>query len=550
MGFRKQLRSVSAVLFMVLTLPLLLCPLAGASQVKRPWSVLLITVDNLRPDRMSVYSHDKNTTPYLARFAQEAAVFEKAFSTSSWTAPGIVSLVTGYYPPVHAQNGRFSFYDKKMTAALRVLAGQGYEILGEAIKGPSHQGFGFKKELGKLPDRLESFIENRINNDKPFFAWAHLRNVHLPYSPSKLQAERFGAASRTSKGIEAVRTHMVILRHPERVNVTFKHAGKITFSSEDVPVIKALYDSEVAEVDERLRRNLERMRETGLLDRTIVIISADHGEELFDHGWIGHASTSYDGKLYDELIRIPLIIRVPDQSLTGRYDALVQGVDIMPTLFDILGVDDQAMEPAMQGVSFLPVLKGDQESVRDFVYTQTTLKGWNTPKDEMKTRVASVRSATHKLIWFPTAQGTRIEGYDLRQDPDELQNIYLQNPAEFEALEEAYLHWRLDNRLVAAQLVLGAAAVRIDNIANLVFDKDGLRPAVLGWLAIQRMEETWGLEPDIFYQHEQYVEKWQTVQLLSTKMITRAMTCKAQGGTLRPSEATDILNVELWQCDL
>jgi choline-sulfatase len=549
MVFRKRSRSVFHVLFMVLTIPLLLCSLTGASQVQRPWSVLLITVDNLRPDRMSVYSHDKNTTPYLARFANESAVLEKAFSTSSWTAPGIVSLVTGYYPPVHAQNGRFSFYDREMTAALRVLAEKGYEILGQGNKGPSHQDFGFEKKLGKSPDRLESFIENRINNKKPFFAWAHLRDVHLPYSSSELQAKRFGATSRTSKGIEAVRNHNIILRHPERVNVNFKHAGKITFSSEDVPVIKALYDSKVADVDERLRRSLERMRETGLLDRTIVIISADHGEELFDHGWIGHASTGYDGKLYDELIHIPLIIRVPDQSLTGRYDALVQGVDIMPTLFDILGVEDQAMVPAMQGVSFLPVLKGDRESVRDFVYTQTTLKGWTTPKEEVKIRVASVRSATHKLIWFPTAQGTRIEGYDLRQDPDELQNIYPQNPAEFEALEEAYLHWKLDNRSAAAQLVLGGAVARIDNIADLVFDKDGLRRAVENWLAIQSMEETWGLEPDIFYQHEQYAEKWQKVQRLSAKMITRAITCKAQGGTLRPPEATHILKVELWKCD-
>jgi arylsulfatase A-like enzyme len=436
-----------------------------------------------------------------------------------------------------------------MTAALRVLSAKGYEILGQAIKGPSHQDFGFEKELGKSPDRLASFIENRKSNDKPFFAWVHLRDVHLPYSPSELQAERFGPTSRTSKGIEAVRNYGVILRHPERVNVTFEHAGKIAFSSEDVPVIKALYDSEVAEVDERLRRSLERMRETGLLDRTIVIISADHGEELFDHGWIGHASTSYDGKLYDELIHIPLIIRVPDQSLKGRYDALVQGVDIMPTLFDILGVEDHAMKPAMQGVSLLPVLKGNQVAVRDYVYTQTTLKGWSTPKEEMKTRVVSVRSTTHKLIWFPTAQGVRVEGYDLRQDPDELQNIYLQRPAEFEVLEKAYLRWRLDNRSVAAQLVLGGAAARIDRIAEYVLDKDDLRSAVEEWWAIQRMQETWGLEPDIFYQHEPYAEKWQKVQRLSTKMISRAMACKAEGGTLRSPEATHILKVELWKCD-
>ena len=540
---------VFPVLFMVLVLQLITCTQVGASQVQEPWSVLLITVDNLRPDRMSLYGHDKNTTPYLMSFAKESAVFEKAFSTSAWTAPGIVSLVTGYYPPVHAQNGRFSFYDKEMTAALRVLAEKGYEIFGEAIRGPSHQGFGFDKSLGKSPDRLESFIESRKNIETPFFAWVHLRDVHLPYSPSELQAERFGTASRTSKGIEAVRKHKIILRYPERVNVAFEHAGKVTFSLEDVSIIKSLYDGEVADVDSRLRQSLERMRETGLLDRTIVIITADHGEELFDHGWIGHASTAYDGKLYDELIHIPLIIRVPDTSLTGRYDSLVQGVDIMPTLFDILGVAADGMEPAMQGVSFLPILKGGQESIRNYVFTQTTLKGWTTPRDEIKRRVVSVRSATHKLIWFPTAQGTRIEGYDLREDPDELKNIYLDDPSQFAALEKAYLEWMENNRSVAAQLVLGGAEARMHNITNAVFEEDGLRLAIKEWLAIQTMEETWGLEPDVFYRHEIYVEKWQKVQRLSAKMIGRAMMCRAEVGTLRRPNAAPIHRVELWECD-
>lgn len=549
MFLNKRSGYIFPVFFMVFCFQLLTCTLVGASQVKRPWNVLLITIDNLRPDRMSLYGHDKNTTPYLTSFAKESAVFEKAFSTSSWTAPGIVSLVTGYYPPVHAQNGRFSFYDKEMTAALRVLAEKGYEIFGEAIRGPSHQDFGFEKSLGKLPDRLASFIESRKNIETPFFAWAHLTDVHLPYSPSDLQAKRFGAASRTSRGIEAVRKHRVILRYPERVNVAFEHAGKVTFSLEDVSIIRSLYDAEVADVDARLGHSLERMRETGLLDRTIVIITADHGEELFDHGWIGHASTGYDAKLYDELIHIPLIIRVPDTSLTGRYDSLVQGVDIMPTIFDILGVAAEGMEPAMQGVSILPILKGEQKSIRNYVFTQTTLKGWTTPKDEIKTRVASVRSATHKLIWFPTAQGTMIEGYDLREDPDEVKNIYLDNPSQFVALEEAYLEWREFNRSIAAQLVLGGAQARVHNIASAVFEKDGLRPAIQEWLAIQTMEESWGLEPDVFYRHETYSEKWQKIQRLSAEMIGRAMMCKAQGGTLRGPDATPIHGVELWQCD-
>jgi len=523
--------------------------MASASENDSHWSVLLISVDNLRPDHMSLYGYERDTTPYLKNFSEESAVFDHAFSTSAWTAPGMVSIFTGYYPPVHAQHGRFSYYDEKMTAALRILAAQGYEILGYSVSGPSHQGFGFQKRMGKSPKRLESFIEERIDDKTPFFAWAHIKGVHLPYSPSAKNAKRFGATKRNSKAIEAVKKYRMILRHPEQVDIKLEHAGKVEFSKEDIPVVQALYDGEVADVDERLRLNIERMRETGLLGRTIVIITADHGEELFDHGWLGHASTGYDAKLYDELIHIPLIIRVPDQSLTGRYSALVQGVDFMPTVFDILGISSANMEPRMQGHSFLPIIKGGKEKIRDFVFNQTTLKGWTTPKEEMTTRVVSVRSRTKKLIWIPTTEGVRIEGFDLLRDPNELNNIYLEKTDEFRALEQALEKWMLDNRFRAASLVLGGAYQRIKNIAAEVLSDNGLYAAVENWYAIQIMEDTWGLEPDRFYDHEPYATSWQQIQRVAAQMIGKAMTCRSNSGKLVSENPERPEDVESWRCN-
>ncbi|MGB5705577.1 MAG: sulfatase [Arenicellales bacterium] len=522
---------------------------SNAAQSKQRLSVLLLTVDNLRPDRMSVYGYDKDTTPYLKKFSQEAVVFDRAFSTSAWTAPGMVSIFTGYYPPVHAQHGRFSYYDDEMASAFKVLAAEGYEILGQAIKGPSHQGFGFQKLLGKGPDRLEAFIEDRKDDFAPFFAWAHIKDVHLPYNPSERNAERFNANTRDTASIEAVKKHRVILRHPELVNIDFEHAGKVEFEDEDVPVVRALYDAEVADVDERLQRNLERMRETGLLDRTIVIISADHGEELFDHGWLGHASTGYDAKLYDELIRIPLIIRVPHLSTHGRFDALVQGVDFMPTIFELLDIDATKVKPAMQGHSFLPVIRRETESIRNYVFTQTTLKGWTTPLDEMRKRIVSVRSDDKKLIWIPDGEKTSVEGYDLVRDPDELNNIYPGEAEQFRDLEEALESWIMDNRSRAASLVMNGAQQRINNIVEVLLRDNDLNKAVSSWTAIQTMEETWGLEPEQFYQIEPYAAQWQNIQQTAAGMIGSAMTCAAKGGKLGTSEPTLPLTVEHWRCN-
>ncbi len=523
---------------------------AGLSENDRPWSVLLITIDNLRPDRMSVYGYERDTTPYLKHFAEESAVFDNAFSTSTWTSPGMVSIFTGYYPPVHAQHGRFSYYDEEMTAAFRVLAENGYEILGQAIWGASHEGFGFQKALGNWPKRdLEDFIEQRIDNNTPFFAWAHIKDVHLPYAPTEQNAKRFGAQGKRSEAIEAVKQHRMILRYPERVDIEFEHAGKVEFSEQDIPVVRALYDAEVADVDERMRLSLEKMRETGLLDHTIVIISADHGEELFDHGWLGHASTGYDAKLYDELIRIPLIIRFPDQSMTGHYNAMVQGVDFMPTIFDILGVSAEGMRPQMQGHSFIPILRGQATKIRDYVFNQTTLKGWTTPREEMTKRIVSVRSTTRKLIRIPTPDGVRIEGFDLLQDPHELNDIYSARGDEFKPLEDALAKWMAGNRSHAAELVLGAAEKRIDNIASTVLGGGGVGKAVTEWSSIQTMEETWGLEPGKFYRHEPYAASWQEIQRKAAHMVGEAMICKSKGGVLGSKKSEQPRDIGSWYCD-
>jgi len=520
---------------------------ACAAAAEKPLNVLLITVDNLRPDHMSVYGYGKDTTPNLVKFAEDSAVFENAFSVSAWTTPGVVSLFTGYYPPVHGQTGRYSYYDKEMTSALRVLAAHGYEIRGEGIHGPGHEDLGFERLLGRRPDQLEDFVDGRTSDDPPFFAWAHLRNVHLPYTPSQRDAERFGASGRTSEGIEAVRNYSLILRG-DYPDVDFVHAGHVDFTVEDIPEIRALYDGEVAGVDERIGHILDKMRETGVLDHTVVIITADHGEELFDHGWVGHASTGYDGKLYDELIRVPLILRVPDGSLAGRFDALVQSVDLMPSIFEILGLRDTGMVPPMQGTSFVPVIKGEREKIRDFIVTQTTLKGWTTPKEELYRRVVSVRSRTHKLIWFPDAEGTRIEGYDLRQDPAETKNVYPEKAEGFAYLEQALAQWWKDNEEAAANLVLSAAERQTVNIARAVIGEGGPSEAIQGWLAIEAMDRIWGPEVNRSYARVPFAPRWDKIWRTATEMIARSMACEAQGGRLLSANADKPDDVGSWSC--
>lgn len=512
---------------------------AAFAQVPGPherWSVLLLTLDCLRPDHMSLYGYARETTPQLDKFARESLVFENAFSTSAWTVPGIVSLVTGYYPPVHGQNGRFGFYDKEMPSPLRLLAEQGYDVLGSDIKGPGHEDLGYQGKPAYEGPWLEQFVKMRASNPKPFFVWIHLNSVHLPYAPSEKNASRWMDTSRESVGVAAVREHRMILRQ-EQAGLEYKHASNVAFVAEDAPTIRALYDGEVADLDESLGKALQGMRENGLLDRTIVVITADHGEELLDHGWVGHASTSYDGKLYDELIRIPLIIRLPDQSRVGRFGALVQGVDLMPTLLQLLGVDASRITPPMQGQSLMRLLLGERPSVRTHVFTQTTLKGWTTPKEELQARVVSVRTKEQKLISFPQGESRRIEAYDLKVDPGEKKNLYPARARKFADLLTALAAWSDENRAAAARLVQGAAERRRTSLERALQEGD-LVAAVREWEAVEVMHQTWGFEPDPFYAREPYAAPWRNLRRLIASEITSAIDCQARDKAFRFVPAT------------
>ena len=504
---------------------------------------------------MSLYGYQRETTPQLAKFAEESLVFENAFAASGSTSPGIVSLLTGYYPPVHGQNGQYSYYDKELTAPLRILSEEGYEIWGYTDSGPTYTDIGIQKSLRDNPlkgrPKLEHFIEDqrwkeKNAEDKPFFAWVHLRETHLPYTPSEVNAVRWTNIGYSSPGVEAVQNHWMIFR-PQEVDVEYRHAGKIQFSDHDIPVIRSLYDGEVADVDERLGRAFQRMRETGLLDRTVVIITADHGEELLEHGWVGHSSTSYDGKLYDEIIRIPLIIRLPDQSVVGRFDPLVQGVDVMPTIFELLGIPKHRVDPPMQGNSLLPAAKGEKEFSRRYVFSQTTVKGWTTPFEEMRKRVESVRTRTHKLIWFPEKNGYRVEGYHLGEDPQESKDIYASRNSEFADLERAWNAWSEENRNVAASLVLSGAERRLSTLIEALRNAD-LLEAVRNWEAIAMLERTWGMEVDPFFDHEPYRSNWGMIKFAASRLIAKALACHADDGEFRqigPNGSQDSSN---WRC--
>ena len=181
-------------------------------------------------------------------------------------------------------------------------------------------------------------------------------------------------------------------------NMIVKRDGTVPFEPEDREPMHALYDGELALLDREIERTVKTLERLGLLENTLIIIGADHGEELLEHGFVGHASTSREAHLYDEIINIPFLIFFPKKIPSGGViRTQVRGIDVMPTVLDLLGIPTPDY---LEGRSLMPVING-QESQHRVAFIQTSRAGYQEPDPENVTdRIRAVRTGTWKLIHY------------------------------------------------------------------------------------------------------------------------------------------------------
>jgi arylsulfatase A-like enzyme len=335
----------------------------GADRAVRP-SVVLVVIDALRRDHLSLYGYAKDTSPGVARLAEESAVFEHCLATSSWTKPSVLSLLSGLYPPSHGghRNRRAS---PRIDFLGEVLQERGYATA--AVSGNPHvspafgmdQGFdhfelGDNRRARDYPDLTELLDGARrwlaAHGGEPFFLYLHLMNVHGPYRAPPQYRLRFLEEPYEEFPFQN-RLWKEILRYgrlERRADVTEAHLHDLT----------ARYDGAVAYTDDALMSFVEELRAKGILDHSLLVITSDHGEELFDHGGFGHKRT-----LYGELLEIPLLIREPSGVGAGRRIAdPVSLVDLPATILDWLGLLPPEDGGAFgNGRSLVPLLRGDRE---------------------------------------------------------------------------------------------------------------------------------------------------------------------------------------------
>ena len=333
---------------------LLLLACASCSRAPQGPNVLLISIDSLRQDHLACCGYARKTSPAIDRLAEEGLLFEQHLSSSSWTLPGHASLFTSVPDSVH---GAFDT-DRKIPESMHTLAERfreaGWHTQGFFAGPYLHPAFGFGQgfesylDCASYKDLLDAKSASQWDNDKrvqkashedvtnptvyaawqkwlaerqpgPFFTFVHLWDVHFDYIPPPPFDRQFDPDyTGTVTGRHFFTDPAIHARMPER----------------DKQHIVALYDGEIAWTDSFVARMREDLERAGLLENTIVVITADHGEELFDHGGKGHRLT-----LFDEVLRIPLVLRYPAALPRGaRVKAQTSSIDVGPTLLELAGL--------------------------------------------------------------------------------------------------------------------------------------------------------------------------------------------------------------------
>lgn len=380
-----------------------------AAQPDRP-TLVLVSIDCLRADHVGAYGYPLPTTPEIDAVAREGTVFENAFATASWTLPSHMSMLTGLVPSLHGAT-KWERLSSAVDYLPELLGRSGYRAAGAVSWVYLSQVYGFERGYDSYhvldqPDGADivdrAIEEIHRGRGRPQFLFAHLWDPHWPYMPRPEDVERLGGRPRDISSLQE------LIRK-----------GVPAGDELQIEEILRLYDAEIAAADRELGRLFREMKALGLWENTLVVITSDHGEAFLEHGHWQHSQT-----LYDELTRVPLVVKWPGQAEPGRVSAPVSLVDLFVTFAEAAGIDVPA------GGESGALARRSLTAPPDEGRTVLSEVNWRSPSGTFM-KVA-VRNRSHKYI--ATLSGppgddlgvTEVQSeelYHLAGDPQERDNL-------------------------------------------------------------------------------------------------------------------------------
>ncbi len=401
-------------------------------------NLVLVLIDTLRADRTSAYGYARPTTPHLAALAERGLLFDETYATASWTWPSTASILTGLLPEEHGvQDVASSFLSQGLDTLAEALQRAGFTSAawsGSPLIVPDKffdQGFEFfdasreghmRRSDLVLPGALE-WLDTV--GEWRFFLYLHLMEPHAPYVPLAEGRRQF--APEVPAGFDARRSLDQQWELLRRYGETGRLDPASVVSPEEQRWLSDLYDGCVWSADHYLGVLLARLAELGLDGNTIVAVTSDHGEELFDHGLLAHAHT-----LHRELVRVPLVLAGPGIPRGERVRVPVSGAALGPTLARLGG-------GAIEGLSTPLDLLHPQAGAQLF----STQQGyWNgvgrQPLYGLRTGTSVLHFAPHGVPFGAHDAGGagEVTLYDLAQDPEERHDLAPTEPERAQALRE------------------------------------------------------------------------------------------------------------------
>jgi len=382
-----------------------------ASLVSSPVErIILISIDSLRADRLGCYGNARETSPAIDRLAREGVRFANAWSTTSWTLPAHMSLLTGRYVLSHGVIGDRDRLPDEIPTLAEHLRRAGYATGGVVAMLFLNARYGFGRGFDYYDDHTvpaeTEFASYRDESapavtdlairwldqhrEERFFLFLHYWDVHYDYVPPAPYDAMFDPDYKGSISGE---------------NFMFNRAVRAGMPSRDLEHLLALYDGEIRWVDDHIAKLVRFLEDAGIYQNTALIVTADHGDEFFEHRFKGHRRT-----LYREVTQVPLLIRAPGVRQGGVVNTPASLVDVLPTVLELAG---QAVPGGVDGISLVPWLVGATEQQRPGPVYAELLAKRNTNYQVMQHGVTG--TLLHRL------QPPRVESYapdDVRQADD------------------------------------------------------------------------------------------------------------------------------------
>ena len=444
-----RLTSIATLLAAVLLVAAILVPgrfaVPSAASIETPRLIVLVTIDALRADRLGAYGYSRPTSPHIDAFARESIVVEHAIAQAPYTKASIASLMTGLYPTAHktfttaanivdtmdgtvdGARGATDVLPENVTTLAEALHALGFETAALTTNPFLIRDFGFAQGFDRFDfisaegfapaeDVLDQAMRIIERHHRPLFLWVHLMEPHSPYAPAV-------AFERELPRLLPARPIPASFAIPDYLAPGGSH---------DARFFETMYEREIRNVDAAFGAFVGALRDQPAWRDTMLVLTSDHGEEFFEHGGLEHNRT-----LHDELVRVPLIMRVPGLD-ARRVASQAQLVDIMPTIVAFAGGDSV---PEIHGHDLQPMLRGQPE-------------GEEPAYSEIVGQQYAVRTRQWKLVVGP---GEERALYALTRDPGEQHNLAPVHPRQVAAMEQL-LERMVASAVKAGRRVTGATA--------------------------------------------------------------------------------------------